>query len=154
MTTLERQVRLLDVARAFAIIAKHPSETLDVALEVVDDQTINVIEMKFGQIAPRLNGLGNEIQALMDHPFDASPAALNPIKAPASAADGFDWKKIGKRGATDTRFECDFAGHKLAVQKNGPAQYEGFIDGRPVNRGKFKSDVRLKVEKEATKFAA
>lgn len=162
MQTLEKQVRLYDVARAFQIIAANPAKTLDLALEVVDDTTIKVIESNLHGIAEKLNGdpMAREIEALLSHPMmDSPPLAV--VHARDVAKEGelppFKWKAIQKPGAAlgdlNAAFECTWGGQALKIVKNGAADYEGFIGGVHFARSKFKKSMRERLEKEAVKRA-
>lgn len=162
MQTLEKQVRFYDLARAFRVLASRPDKSLDVALEVVDDNTIKVIESNLHNIAAKLNGdpMAREIEALLSHPMmDSPPMAI--VHARDVAKEGelppFNWKAIQKPGAPlgdlNAAFECTWGGQALKIVKNGAADYEGFIGGVHFARSKFKKSMRERLEKEAIKRA-
>lgn len=155
---LHRQVRFLDIARAFSVLANHADKALDLAVEVSED-TIRVIESNLHNVAQRLNGdpIAEEIEMLLAHPFTPSPPIA--IVGEKERTHGtFTWRTIenpnpvlgNKRGA----FVCNWQGMKLEITKQGPANYEAKINGTPILHGKFKSNVRERLEKEALRRAA
>lgn len=155
MLQAEKQVRFFDLARAFQAIAERPDKALNVALEI-DDDTINVLESNLHEVARKLNGdpLATAIETLLSIPAP-SIVPVSTISIPVSGSEAASpvWVKHGKRGAPahEVRWEANWSGVKLLIQKRGPKNYEGFVNGVPVARGKFKSDLRDKVEKEAAK---
>lgn len=161
MQTLEKRVRLYDVARAFQVLAANPSKTLDIAIEVSDD-TIKVIESNLHGIASKLNGdpMAREIEALLSHPHMDSPPLVvvheRDVRAEGEAP-AFDWKAITRAGAAlgdkNAAFECTWGGLSLRIEKRGPADYEGFIDSQYFARSKFKKNMRERLEIEAAKRA-
>ncbi len=153
------EVRLIHAAMAFGALSDLPASKAAEAVKVLTEGELNAIESGVRKIGEALatsgNGataLGERIRAWVNAPgpveiVRAAEAAPEPVDA---SADEIRWTKHGK--GERASYAAQFRGTALKIERHGPADYEGFVGGHSVAKGKFKRNVRERTEAAARKL--
>jgi len=158
MNAPQRQVRVFNAAMAFKGMARNPDAILagadaitDTELEAIESGLHKIAGKLIGEPVPGAHDIGTAIQAWVKPPLGKAPtpnATAGPARIRADRPI-FSWTKSADDGKTI--YSAAHNGRQLRIERTKAASYEGFLDNAHIMHGKFRKNVRERLEKEATK---